>query len=359
MSSTEVARSVHHITGYLLVVITLIPLLKSTFWFVRIFDYPINQKFWVNLFLFLPVIWLHDPERTHDVWFLILLLANQIFLLTQIWKYTPLAAIQMAHLRKKEKDTIKIFISNVYQENRKTELCIAHLKRLDPDIVLLVETDIAWLNAVAPFAEKYPYRILHPLDNTYGMLLYSRLRIEKHEIRFLVEDDVPSFSVDLLSPENKSFRLFCLHPKPPVPGESDDSAERDAEILIVGKEAKTLSKPVIVAGDLNDVAWSYTTNLFLKVSGLLDPRIGRGFYSTFHAAYPLMRWPLDHVFCSSHFYLVDIQRLSNIGSDHFPIFIQVALMSEEVEENLEEKEAPEQNDLKMAEEKIEEVRSAK
>jgi endonuclease/exonuclease/phosphatase (EEP) superfamily protein YafD len=151
----------------------------------------------------------------------------------------------------------------------------------------------------------------------------------------------------------KVFRLYCLHPKPPVPGESDDSADRDAEILIVGKEAKKHKHPVIVAGDLNDVAWSYTTNLFLKVSELLDPRIGRGFFSTFHANYKLLRWPLDHVFCSSHFYLKRLKRLPSIGSDHFPIFIEVSLAPHEIKENAAEKKEADSEDHKLAEEKIE------
>jgi endonuclease/exonuclease/phosphatase (EEP) superfamily protein YafD len=109
-----------------------------------------------------------------------------------------------------------------------------------------------------------------------------------------------------------------------VPTESVRSNERDAELLFVGRMIKEQDAPTIVAGDLNDVAWSRTTKLFQKISGLLDPRIGRGLYSSFHAKYPLIKFPLDHVFHTNHFRLVELKRLPNIGSDHYPIFITLA-----------------------------------
>jgi endonuclease/exonuclease/phosphatase (EEP) superfamily protein YafD len=109
---------------------------------------------------------------------------------------------------------------------------------------------------------------------------------------------------------------------------------------------------VIVAGDLNDVAWSYTTRLFQKISGLLDPRIGRGRFSTFHAEYPILRWPLDHVFHSDHFRLVELKVLPAFGSDHFPILAALSFEPEKKKEQKEPEAGPE--DQKEAQEKIDE-----
>src|SRR5690606_30051628 len=123
--------------------------------------------------------------------------------------------------------------------------------------------------------------------------------------------------------DGRPFRLYVVHPEPPVI--DHDTLGRDSEIAHVGLEAVEDSLPPIVSGDLNDVAWSTTTRRFQRLSRLLDPRVGRGFYNTFSATMPWMRWPLDHLFHDPRFRLVGMVRERKIGSDHFPMWFVLAL----------------------------------
>jgi endonuclease/exonuclease/phosphatase (EEP) superfamily protein YafD len=194
----------------------------------------------------------------------------------------------------------------------------------DPDVILAVETDDWWRAQLADLERTHPHTVQRPQGNTYGMLLYSRLELIDPRVEFLVQDDIPSIHAGVRLRSGACVALHCLHPRPPFPTEDDTSTDRDAELLQVGKRVKQHDGPVVVMGDLNDVAWSRTNNLFQDISGLLDPRIGRGFFNTFHAQIPLLRFPLDHFFHSNHFRLIDFKRLPPFGSDHFPVFIALS-----------------------------------
>lgn len=171
------------------------------------------------------------------------------------------------------------------------------------------------------------------------------------EVRFLVEDYVPSIKTGLSLPSGARIDLYGLHPKPPP---LQDTERRDAELLLVGQEVQKQAAPSIVAGDLNDVAWSRTNSLFQEVSRLLDPRIGRKPYATFNADWPLLRWPPDHVFFEESFRLLKIAVMGDIGSDHFPFF--VALCHDPAAAQIQEQPQPESSDMEAAEEVIEDGR---
>ena len=255
---------------------------------------------------------------------MILLIGSFIYQAVKIFPYTILAKKEVLKFKGNDpKSVISILISNVLTTNKRSDKLIAHVKAQKPDILLTLESDQRWENELSVLEDEYIYHIKIPMDNLYGMHLYSKLKLEDIEIKFLISDEIPSIHGYIRLKNGERIKFHCLHPKPPSPTEDDTSTNRDAELLLVGREINPEKEPILVFGDLNDVAWSRTTKLFQKLSGLLDPRIGRGFYNTFHVDHVLLRWPLDHVFHTSDFTLINLKRLKSIDSDHFPVFVKL------------------------------------
>ncbi len=219
--------------------------------------------------------------------------------------------------------SLSLLTSNVLMDNRNTTALLRLIREKNPDIVATLETNNWWQKNLDSL-DQYPHRLACALENKYGMHLYSKIPLENAAVEFLVEYNIPSMNVEFLLNDSK-VRLHVVHPTPPAPNENVQSTERDVELLILAKHLENIENPIIVTGDLNDVAWSKTTRLFRKVSGLLDPRVGRGMFNTFHVNFPFIRWPLDHVFLSHHWRIKKIERLGDIGSDHFPVFVDLTL----------------------------------
>jgi endonuclease/exonuclease/phosphatase (EEP) superfamily protein YafD len=259
---------------------------------------------------------------------LVLTTANSACLIWQLWwiiPYTPLWPKEVLSAKNQSCERqISIITSNVLTPNRNANALIELVHKHQPDILVTLESDQWWQEQLKILETDMPYSVKCPLDNLYGMHLYSRLPLHDQEISFLVEEDIPSIHVSIELRTGEKVRAHFLHPAPPSPTENTESAERDAELIIVARSVANSKQPVIITGDLNDVAWSSTTHLFRKISGLLDPRIGRGMFNTFHVKYPFLRWPLDHLFHSKHFTLCSIERLPSIGSDHFPLHTSLA-----------------------------------
>jgi endonuclease/exonuclease/phosphatase (EEP) superfamily protein YafD len=340
----------------LFIIFTFASLIRWNNWWIRIFDFP-RLQIGVILCLLLAagIVFFNFTEWWHYV--ITGLLAVSIFYqVRKIYQYTIFVRKQvLSYKGDSENNAVSLIVSNVLQTNRKASKLNGLIERLDPDLVLALETDDWWENALKKNENKYSYTLKKPQDNLYGMLLYSKLELKNAKIEHLVEPDIPSFEAMAKLKSGRWIKIYCLHPKPPFPSESNTAANRDAELLIVGKMAIREKVPVLLFGDFNDVAWSNTTRLFQKISKLLDPRIGRGFFNTFHAKYPLLRWSLDHIFHSSHFHLAEIKRLNKIGSDHFPIYIKLHCDDSALKKQKQPK--ADSNDKRRASEKIEEASS--
>lgn len=317
----------------LALVVSLVPFWRAEDWWVRGFDFPRLQFAVLAGGLLAFDLFVLDFSASVSWFCLAAALCAFIIQVSWILPYTPLWAKEVPAAAKECRrcETITILAANVLQTNQRYEDFLKIVKEAQPDVLVVLEADESWQERIDRLEreDEYAYSVKQPLDNLYGMLVYSRFPLENAKIQFLVEEDVPSIHTLVQLPSGRKVRIHFLHPAPPSPTENEESSERDAELLIVGKSVKQATVPVIVAGDLNDVAWSATTRLFRKASGLLDPRIGRGMLNTFHAERWYMRWPLDHLFCSSHFQLARIRRLPAFGSDHFPVLLTLVCRSED------------------------------
>ena len=308
-----------------LVVATLLPFSRHSHWLVRGMDFPRLQLASLGAFLLLLQLIFLDLAEPGG-WAIIT--ATVLCCAWQLWWILPYTRLWRVEVNASEdielNRQISILTVNVLTPNHEVRKLISLVEKHQPDVLVTLESDEWWENQLSGLEVSMPETIKCPQDNLYGMHVYSRLPLHEKEISFLVEDSVPSIHAILGMPDGTRVRVHFLHPAPPSPTENLKSAERDAELIIVARSVADSDQPIIVAGDLNDVAWSRTTRLFRKLSGLLDPRVGRGMFNTFHVDYPFLRWPLDHLFHSSHFTVHSIQRLPAIGSDHFPLFTRLS-----------------------------------
>lgn len=312
------------LTSSILALLTLLPLSRREEWWVRSMDFPRLQLFllWL-LLLLLELLWL-DLSRMATWGLVAVTLGCLVIQGWWIMPFTRLFPVEVKPAVSADRSRmIRIMTANVLTTNRNAEALIELVRENTPDILVTLESDDWWQARLDELEPVYPFTIKCPLDNLYGMHVYSRFTIEDSRIEYLVEPGIPSMHALVRLPSGKAIRAHFLHPKPPSPSQSKESSERDAELIMVARSVAETRAPVIVTGDLNDVAWSETTRLFKKISGLLDPRVGRGMFNTFHAGYWFMRWPLDHLFHSDHFTLSNIRRLPAFGSDHFPLFTEL------------------------------------
>lgn len=316
------------ITGILGIVLTVKPFIRNANWFIRLGDFPRLQILVLLVFSLFLYAFGFDFGSFFDYLFALALFGCLIYQIASILPFTFFyrKEVQSAKAADDDDTNLSLLIFNILMENQQFEQILRLIETFNPDVILLAEPNDWWAEKLAPLKSNYPNLVAHPLENRYGMMLFSRFPLHDTEIQFLIQDDIPSIHTQIKLKSGASVALHGVHPRPPAPEEGGRSTERDGELLLVGKAVRESNLPCIVAGDMNDAAWSRTTKLFKRVSGLLDPRVGRGFYNTFHADYRFFRVPLDHIFHSHHFRLIHLERIANsCGSDHFPVFVKLSL----------------------------------
>ncbi|MBI6629074.1 endonuclease/exonuclease/phosphatase family protein [Pontibaca salina] len=314
----EVAMLIYDGLALIVLVVTLLPELDVTWWWVRAMDVPRVQ-------IALVAFGLLAISPLFPDWPLLGMIAAGAALLWQAWKvhpYTPLKAKEV-QLAQTGEDEVKFLAWNVLMENSDYQQARDLIDRESPDAILLMETDQSWLEALEPVLDQYETVVRHPKDNYYGLIFATRLPVREARVVYLTEDDTPTLFAHLETLEGTEFRFVGLHPRPPLPGTNSDF--RDRQMLYAARFARKSTLPIVAMGDYNAAAWSRASRHFKQVGEFLDPRVGRGLKASFDARSRLLRCPIDQLYITPDIAVTGFHRGPHIGSDHFPMFATIRL----------------------------------
>ena len=319
-------KKIFQVVGVIAAILSLVPLIGADYWWIRVFDYL--HMYFLGFTLLAIILYLFTFKRKlgTDYLFIGILIGCFVFQIFRAKNYLPFYPSEVEKQLNANAEQLTFYTANVLQKNTDGKKLFDEINKLQPDVIVFTETDRTWQAEIMnEVGEGYPYKVEQAQDNTYGMILYSKLELIDPQVNFMVDQGIPSIDTRIKTRKGDVIQLYAIHPTPPMPQHNPKSTDRDQELIKTAIRSYQSELPVVVMGDFNDVPWSDSTQLMKTIGKLLDVRIGRGAFNTFNAQSWLMSWPLDHILTSSDFRYIDAATGVGFGSDHYPLWATLSL----------------------------------
>jgi endonuclease/exonuclease/phosphatase (EEP) superfamily protein YafD len=188
-------------------------------------------------------------------------------------------------------------------------------------VIVLEEVDAAWVSALRPALESYPYRHEALRDDNFGVAVYSRLPLRAARTLMLGDAVVPTVEA-LITAAGRPLTVIGTHPLPPVSIQWMNL--RNQQLQLLARHLAARDEPALLLGDLNITAWARAFSDFLAVSGLRETRSGFGLHPTWPSPMPgWLRIPIDHVLASEELVTRRSYVGPDVGSDHRPVVVDL------------------------------------
>jgi len=218
---------------------------------------------------------------------------------------------------------LRILQANILTSNRDAAALLGLIEREAPDVIVLQETNLRWLNDLAVLTNAYPVFAAMPREDNFGAAIYCKTNAQTAEIIYLdVLDAVPSTRAHL-TVNGRPLTVIGTHPFAPY--NRANWLGRNQHMQRLAPLVRDVTGPCVVTGDFNATPWTASFRTFLADSGLRDSARGRCLQPTWPAFLPpFMRIPLDHALHSPDVHVVARRLGPSIGSDHLPVILDVA-----------------------------------
>ncbi|WP_026380196.1 endonuclease/exonuclease/phosphatase family protein [Afifella pfennigii] len=227
---------------------------------------------------------------------------------------------------------LKLVTLNMLDTRTDPQALVSFVERERPDVLVLVE---AWPNVVATLdrvEELMPYRFDCFEARSCDISVLSRLPFRSAKVWRPGPDDPPEPRFPALArlqivKDGMPVTLWATHLHWPFPADEQEAEFANLKTRLADAEPNT-----ILAGDFNSTPWSYALRRFDAATPLT--RVTRALptwpstNATFRGRFTLPAFgpvmPLDHVYLGTGLAAADIRRGPNLGSDHYPVIVEIA-----------------------------------
>jgi endonuclease/exonuclease/phosphatase (EEP) superfamily protein YafD len=221
----------------------------------------------------------------------------------------PLGALQV------NERALKVVSFNTFQNNTDHAAIVAEIKRLDADVVSLVETGPEKASVFAQLRQLYPYQVTCHVAGECEVAILS-----KAPVSYVSDQDYwegPPYLAVQLGAEFGYVTIVATHTN-----RFPHQRAQLKQVLALIKLLEFHPGRIVMMGDFNATPFSRITQTI--ADGLNLDRLTN--LPTWSARFGLPQLAIDHIFVSPSIRALDHERIGEFaGSDHYPITITLAV----------------------------------
>lgn len=215
---------------------------------------------------------------------------------------------------------VRVVVFNLSLRNGNVAQVTRFLAQLRADAAVLLEVGPQWREPLASLRAVYAHQLVRERDDPFGIALLSAHPCAPcDEIQ---EEGMTPALLGRLALRDRHLWVAGVHAVPPLSGEW--MRERDRYLRNMSQRLAALAGSRVLAGDFNTTPWAPGYRE-LRAAGLHD---GGRALASWPAFLPFPVIPIDHVLVSKELRVLSKRRGPPLGSDHYPIVVELALRPE-------------------------------
>lgn len=328
LSAAMVGRSALDLALGILLVLSVATLFASEAWLPDMLSFFRPQLFFVSVAVLLATLVDRWPSR--------MLLAGALVAFN-LWPLMVRAAPIPQEVSATER-TIRVMSMNLLYQNTRVDRMRQVAGQVAPDILVFQEAGFHWPADIAAL-DGLPYRTLNLSRPSGDVEIFSRfpLTVTLRRDLALPKGDMRLFGHPIVravvdpGEEGHPFVLYAIHPPTPRSAEAWRARTGYLEAIADLIRGEPEGMPVMVVGDWNTPPWSPAFKRFVEATGIaptdaLPWPAGTRRFNVLGLTLPgWLGTPIDRLALSSKIALAGFHVAPSMGSDHLPVYADVAV----------------------------------